>query len=35
MIGLHFSQFTQEFWHLDDPARRKCNASAAGRFWEQ
>jgi hypothetical protein len=35
MIGLHFSQLAQEFWHIDDPAHRKSNTSAAGAFWEQ
>jgi hypothetical protein len=35
MIGLHFSQLTQEFCHIDDPAHRKSNASVAGAFWEQ
>ncbi len=35
MIGLHFSRLSQKFCHIDDPAPRKSNASAAGAFWEQ
>jgi hypothetical protein len=35
MIGIQFSRLAQEFWHIDDPGRRKYNASAAGAFWEQ
>jgi len=35
MIGIQFSQLAQEFWHIDDPAHRKSNTSAAGAFWEQ
>jgi hypothetical protein len=35
MIGIQFSRLAQEFWHIDHPAHRKSNASAAGVFWEQ
>jgi hypothetical protein len=35
MIGVQFSWLAQEFWHLDHPANRESNASAAGAFWEQ
>src|SRR6266849_7413582 len=35
LIGLHFSQLAQEFWHIDNHAHRKSNTSAAGAFWEQ
>jgi hypothetical protein len=35
MVGLNFSQLAQEFCHIDDPAHRKSNTSAAGALWEQ
>jgi hypothetical protein len=35
MIGIQFNWRTQSFWHIDDPARQKFYASAAGAFWER
>ena len=35
MIGIQFSRLAQEFWHIDDAARRNCYASSPGAFWEQ
>jgi len=35
MIGIQFSWLAQKFWHIDDPARQKFNASAAEAFWER
>jgi hypothetical protein len=35
MIGIQFSRLAQEFWHIDDPAHGKSNASAAEPFGEQ
>jgi hypothetical protein len=35
MIGIQFSRVARGFWHIDDPAHRKSNASAAGAFWRQ
>jgi hypothetical protein len=35
MIGIQFNWLTQKFWHIDDPARQKFYASAAGTFSEE
>jgi hypothetical protein len=35
MIGIQFNWRTESFWHIDDPARQKFYASAAGAFWER
>jgi hypothetical protein len=35
MIGIQFGRPAQEFWHIDEPARRKYNVSSEGSFWEQ
>jgi hypothetical protein len=34
MIGIQFSRFAQEFWHIDDTIHRK-STTAAGAFWEE